>query len=210
MRRHPFQRRPPSREIGRKVVIACEGSKTEPGYFEGIRIALRLPTVQVVVIADKGADPLRVVNAALAERERQERKQTWTMEDCAWAVFDGEEHRANDPANWKEALRSAERNGIRLAISNPCFELWYLLHFQDHTAERTRDQVRQLLKRHLRDYDKANRLYPDPLAEFTQNAIERARQLMARIERDGLPPHSNPCTGVAALVESLLALRQET
>ena len=31
-------------------------------------------------------------------------------------------------------VASAGANGIRLAISNPCFELWLILHFQDHTA----------------------------------------------------------------------------
>lgn len=33
-----------------------------------------------------------------------------------------------------DAIEQARQNGIWLAISNPCFELWLVLHFQDQSA----------------------------------------------------------------------------
>lgn len=37
----PLQRRPASRNIEKIILIACEGSKTEPLYFKSIRQDLR-------------------------------------------------------------------------------------------------------------------------------------------------------------------------
>ena len=33
-----------------------------------------------------------------------------------------------------EARNAAEKNGISILISNPCFELWYNLHFEYSTS----------------------------------------------------------------------------
>jgi hypothetical protein len=49
--------------------------------------------------------------------------------DEVWCVFDVDEH-----PKLAEARDQANANGIQLAVSNPCFELWLLLHFQEHRA----------------------------------------------------------------------------
>lgn len=204
-----FRRRPATREIGRRVLIACEGSKTEPGYFDGIRQALRLSTERVLVIPHEGTDPRSVVRAAVARRNEQRRDGRWTERDTAWAVYDGEEHLAANPTNWHEAIQIAQTKDIRLAISNPCFELWYLLHYQDQSAYLTRQQARHALKQYLPDYEKSNRLYPEPLKDLTREAIRRAKALDSRAQANELPAHENPCCGVVYLVESLLDLSNE-
>src|SRR5262249_48969111 len=128
-------------------------------------------------------------------------------EDWAWAVFDGEEHYANNQKNWYEALDLARRKDIRLAISNPCFELWYLLHFQDHNAFVSRDVICRLLERWIEGYHKAHILYPDPLAPLTSEATTRARNIAAYAQRNDLKLHDHLCAeGVADLVELLLSL----
>ncbi len=205
-----FRRPPPFRDIGRKLIIVCEGKRTERGYFEEIRKSLRLPTLKVHVIHADATDPLSIVRAAIEYRQDRKDERAWAKEDTAWAVFDGDEHRDANPDRWNDAIQIAQSKDIRLAVSNPCFELWYLLHYRSHTAEVTRQKAFRLLKSHISDYEKAKTLWPSPLEPFTSEAIQRAKQLASRAAADELQPFPNPCTNVYELVESLLALDKET
>lgn len=205
-----FRRPPPSRSIGRKLIIVCEGKKTERGYFEEIRKSLRLPTVRVRVEHADATDPLSIVRAAIEYRQTRKDERAWAKEDAAWAVFDGDEHREANPERWNDAVQIARSKDICLAVSNPCFELWYLLHYQSHTANVTRQRAFRLLKSHISDYEKSKTLWPSPLESLTNDAIQRAKQLVIRAAADELQPFPNPHTTVYELVESLLALAKET
>jgi hypothetical protein len=201
-----FQRGKPKRPIGQKLIIAVEGKKTEYGYFEAIRQDLRLPSLQVVVVKPPGTDPLDIVRTAIDEMTVRRADRNWLPEDSAWAVFDGDEHIAKDREKWNQALTLAKGRKINVAVSNPCFELWYLLHYQDQTGHITLQAAFHALKRHVSNYDKALALYPDPLKALTNNAVVRAQFLEERGEEIDASPHQNPCTGVWKLVGALLAL----
>lgn len=209
-RGNPFQRPRQPRVVGRKIVIFCEGEKTERGYFEAIRQSMRLRTLQIVVKHPDATDPRSIVRAVIDYRKERRAERAWTAGDEAWAVFDGDEHILCNRDNWNDALQTAAGNQIRLAVSNPSFELWYLLHYQEQGANLSRHDALRLLRRHIENYEKASRLWPVPLEPLTTEAIRRAKQLARRAEADGLQPHTNPCTGVCELVESLLALAEET
>jgi hypothetical protein len=209
-RGRPFQRPRQRRTVGKKIIIVCEGKKTEYGYFEEIRKSMRLPTLRVFVVHPNATDPLSIVQAAIDYRQARKNEKAWTAGDRAWAVFDGDEHRLENPANWNKAIQLAQGRDIHLAISNPCFEFWYLLHYREHAAHLTRHDAARLLRNHIADYEKANKLWPVPLKPLTTEAIRRAKQLARRAEAAGLQVHCNPCTTVSELVESLLALAEET
>jgi hypothetical protein len=207
--RRPFNRRRPRRAVGRSVIIVCEGSKTEPGYFNAIRQSMRLPTAQVYVVHPNATDPLSIVRAAIDYRRQRVRERAWSAGDSAWAVFDGDEHRNANPHNWNDAIQTADIQGINLAVSNPCFELWYLLHYQDQFAQLSREAAERRICDHLGEYEKAKVYWPDPLGPLTDEAIGRARRLADRLVADGARRHSNPSTDVFNLVESLLELQSE-
>jgi len=208
-RGRPFQRPRQRRTVGKKIIIACEGKKTEYGYFEEIRKSLRLPTLRITVVHPDATDPRSIVQAAIDYRQARRNEKAWMAGDQAWAVFDGDEHRLDNPANWNDALQLAQGKEIHLAISNPCFEFWYLLHYREHAAHLARQEARHLLRSHIADYEKADKLWPAPLQPLTAEAIRRAKQLARRAETDGLQRHTNPCTTVSELVENLLALAEE-
>src|SRR5699024_8795010 len=64
--------------------------------------------------------------------------------DAVWVVADADVNYNNpDPIADKDRLLSkarkmADAKGIHIAISSPCFEFWYLLHFQ-YTTKFLRD-----------------------------------------------------------------------
>jgi hypothetical protein len=203
-----LNRRPPSRNIAQKILIACEGSKTEPIYFNSIRNELRSSTLDIIVLPHQNkTDPRSIVERLIEERQQRKDNQQWSKEDKAWAVFDGDEHIEKSLANWQSAISRATSQKINLAITNPCFELWYLIHFQDHFAQINRDRLVNLLGKHIPNYDKSMCLYPKPLKSLTEQAIQRAEKMAKQIERNELSEHSNPCcSGLPKLISSLLSL----
>jgi hypothetical protein len=201
-RRHddrPIGRRPPFREPKRRVLVVCEGEKTEPRYLRHLVHHLRNPRVHVEPIGPAGV-PKSVVERAIAERdaaaEEAKRQRDDNLRwDEVWAVFDIDDH-----PNVAAARQLALQHGISLAVSNPCFELWAVLHFQDQGAHIERGKLRAVLQKHLKGYDKEldfARLHPG-----YADAVRRAKALDVAATRAGRPGR-NPTTGVAALTEAI-------
>ncbi len=194
-------RRRATREPRRRILVLCEGSVTEPGYFRSLRAAFRNSLVEVE-IEGHGEVPWTVVQRAcerkkVAEREARRQEDDFLAYDEVWCVFDVDDH-----AHLHDARQQARDNGVELAVSNPCFELWPLLHFQEQNATLDRRRLRTRLKAHLPTYEKAlpfARLHP----AYGQ-AVRRAAELERRCEHDGCPG-ANPSTGVHRLTESIRA-----
>lgn len=92
----------------------------------------------------------------------------------------------------------AARKNISMAVSNPCFETWLLLHFTNQTAPLTcYAQAKRALLRFVPDYCKSGldfARYADGVAQ----AAERAKKL-AESGREHL---TNPASGVWPLARS--------
>jgi hypothetical protein len=184
-------RRRPTVEPQQRILVLCEGKATEPGYIKALCDELR-PSRIHVVIEGHGEDPKALVERAVL-RKRGARRDLESSLDQVWCVFDVDDH-----ARLADALQQARSNGIEIAVSNPCFELWALLHFQDQTAFLGREKVRSSLKKHVADYRKAL-----PFAQLRlgyEEAVRRAENLDRRCDERGCPG-DNPSTGVYRLTE---------
>jgi hypothetical protein len=197
-RSHRLARRAGAVPEAETVAIVCEGQKTEDIYFSGIRREFRLATARLRIVS-LGADPLWVVQQA--ESLRQEY-------DHAWAVFDVEAPGAHaiPHARLNQAVERAERVGVRCAISNPCFELWLLLHFHPQTAFVNNEAVRAKIRRCGCGYDAKGfdfaKVWP-----HHQNAIQNATRLDARQRSNGADlADRSPWTSVHELVAKLVDL----
>ena len=62
----------PSREPYDRVLIVCEGTKTEPNYFSDLARHYELSTANIEIVGS-GADPLTIVKKG-KERQQKERK----------------------------------------------------------------------------------------------------------------------------------------
>lgn len=143
-----LRRRVAFRTPRRTFLVFCEGTRTEPDYIKALKLepAVReSASVDIRVdLAASGAVPLTLVNAAAEARARSVQEQGEV--DQVWCLFDVEWPR-NHP-DLPEARAKAEGSGVRLAISNPCFELWLALHFADHTAWLDNDDAGKLRRKH--------------------------------------------------------------
>ncbi|MDX9720177.1 MAG: RloB family protein [Myxococcota bacterium] len=190
------RRSPGRKQPKRRILIVCEGRLTEPHYFRRFQHATRNPLVHVEVAKETGV-PLTVVQIAVQHKEKAEQQARRQHDDFlrwdeVWAVFDIDEH-----PHVFEALRLAEREAIHTAVSDPCFELWALLHFEDQRAHIERKQLRLRLKRHMPDYDKE--LDFDRMHPHYDNAVARATHLNEELSTRG----RNPSTQVFLLTESI-------
>jgi hypothetical protein len=194
-----LQRRGPIRDPLPVILVVCEGKVTEREYIEEFRLAHGVTTVRVHVIAP-GGDPKALVEHAVALRDSAAREARRTRDmnaayDEAWCVCDVDAH-----ARLAEAQQIAARSGVRIAVSNPCFELWLLLHFADQTAHLNAAQAVDLVKRHLARYDKHLRFRD--VADGYPDAVRRAEALRKRHEELG-SAGGNPSTGVYVLTERI-------
>ncbi|MDQ2731040.1 MAG: RloB family protein [Armatimonadota bacterium] len=202
-----MERKQRKRDARPVVLIACEGTETEPIYFRAIFSELKLLRERLIFAPHQGPHPRSVVKAAVQARGILRAAKEWNDQiDHAWAVIDCDEHRQQSRKRWNDAVETARQQNIFLAVSNPSFELWYLLHYQDQSANLEREEARRLLKKYLPDYDKPDRLYPTPLKELTEAAIQRAKVLEDHAREQALGEYTNPSTGVWKLVLNLRAL----
>ncbi len=114
------------------IVIAVEGKKTEPRYFEmlqkeyGNRIKL-----EIIPNKNHKSSP-RYILENLTEFKRN---YAVNAGDSYWMVVDVD----NNASKLPKIIKDAKSEGYKVAISNPCFEIWLSLHRGD--IEITDDSV---------------------------------------------------------------------
>lgn len=201
------------------ILIVTEGEKSEPKYFEHFRTRQNNVEVRVVPNSKNGSktDYLNLIRKA--SRICKDDDLSPKSGDSVWIVADGDvNYQAADAIKKKnealtQARATAEKEAYSLLISNPCFELWYLLHLRYTTAHLPDyDAVKKALEQAgIKDYEKHNDLYGQ-LASRTSEAITRAKRLETYQVENGfnvpLGLDANPFTEVYRLVEKLVITEQ--
>lgn len=126
--------------------------------------------------------------------------------DAIWCVFDCDENTNEDLSH---ACKIAGKD-IKICMSNPNFELWFLLHFSLIVSKLTRSEVIEKLKEHISGYEK-NKDYYDLLLGDRPTAIENAKKLIKKHETNGVKlinVESNPSTQVQNIVEEILRITE--
>lgn len=185
-----------------EIVIVCEGKNTEPRYFSDCADYYGAGLVRLKIVAGAGV-PLSVVKEAIAERDRllqarRSGKGNDSFTSCfrVWAVFDRDEH-----PSVKEAIKIASDNKLDIAYSDPCFELWPILHLLDYGAQDDRHKLQTALREEMPKYDHETGAFIDfdLIKEKVDLAIGRARTLLKMREAEGRP-NGCPSTTVGILV----------
>lgn len=191
----PLKRKGPSKPEKYVISLFCEGAATEPEYFQALA---RLPAVRETTKLDlridlTGAVPITLVKQAILAKERGSANEYWCVFDVEWP--DQHPHLA-------DAIALAANKKIPIAVSNPAFELWLLLHHKDHQAHLDTQQAIQ--ERRLVDGSTDKHLDPAKYLPLRAVAAARAEQLRIRHARNGSSsPHDNPSSNVYHLVAAI-------
>lgn len=177
--------RAPTRQ---SFLIVCEGTETEPKYFEKFRV----PGL-VVKTEGTGRNTMSLVREALRLRDEDEY-------DQVWCVFDKDDFLIEQ---FENAIQIARENGMKVAYSNQAFELWYVLHFCYMQSANGREAYMKMLDNFLNfKYEKNNGRMYELLLGKIDTAIENARKLLA-LYNPSRPGRDDPSTRVHELVIEL-------
>ena len=202
---------------GRLVVIAAEGKDTENIYFEEMKASIHASGVHVEVLRrgtneSSPEEVYRQIQGFVSEYDIDE-------DDQLWAVVDRDK--------WTEkmlsevAMKCSQNRFFNFWVSNPCFELWLILHLEDveHYSEEdwndlsenkktsrngdtwTKKRLRSLMGSYRESKYEAATLLPN-----IEDAIARASKL--DIKPDDRWPQTVG-TRVYLLVNSILAKDQQ-
>lgn len=194
----PLKRSSERRPERRTIVAFTEGSKSEPDYIKALKA---LPHIAKNVALSIEIYPEHGVPYTLV-RKASDRKSDNEIDEC-WCIFDVEAPTEKRHPNLKEALTLAQKNDISLAISNPCFELWLILHHKIYSKWCTTDEAES----HSRSLDGRpgkSIVAADNYMPLRKIASERAEILDVRhAKNDTLFPENNPSSGMHLFLRAL-------
>jgi hypothetical protein len=181
-------------EAEKMFVLSYEGNVSEKKYFEDFRrsglfnnnglieiISLKRPS-------NRGSDPINVKKLLQEAKKEYRFKNT----DEFWLIIDRDDWEIIHNHNFDKLVDDCKKEkNFFLAMSNPCFEIWLILHLKN-INEYDADEKQRILKNEKisnsknyidkvlseiqgRGYNKR----PDPrvFLPFTRTAIHRAKEL---------------------------------
>jgi hypothetical protein len=203
-----LKRPKPRLEEFKRLLIVCEGSKTEPIYLGEVCQVYRLSSANVEIVGSEcDSAPITVFRYA------QERFRLDPSFDEVYCVIDRDSHPTFDAA--VSACRTHQSGRFRPICSYPCFEYWVLLHFRytrapivatgalspgDVALRMVRDEWAEYTKGHKRCFGELN------MNGKTDTAITNASQARRDAEATGEP---NPSTDIDLLLKRLKDLANE-
>lgn len=199
------ERRFGTRERRPRFLIVTGGVRTEHQYFEWVQREFRTAGVELH-LESEGYSPRGLLEVAIKKRDQDARDarrsgdSSNTYEEV-WVVTDVDEF----VTELREVSTAAESRGVRVAVSNPCFEAWLVMHVDGSAAPVDRFQAQSKAKQ-LGLVDPNNDKIPvtSVLRGKFQIAAGRADSLIARHEGNGTVfPHDTPSTRVHLLVRRL-------
>jgi hypothetical protein len=185
-----------------RVLVVTEGRKTEPLYLNCFKKYFRYTALETHSTSDSSPERLlrqAIERSNINKHPRRSVNSSYFLLpfDSVWIVFD---KNGNDQELIKNVVGEAGRK-IKIAFSQPCFELWLLLHFVYSTRNFSNCQeVAEALKKHDSSYSKNGNFekYMPKIEEAIKNS-KNLHQFVAKI--NGL--QSKSYTTVYKLIEDL-------
>ncbi len=157
---------------------------------------------------------MQLVEEAIEKQKEQQK--AGATEDIFWLVYDRESKQKYIDDLHTKARQKADAKHIQIALSNVCFEVWLLLHFQETVPPysnyddlRKNSPLRQYCREHeLSDYDKGSKKLFKIVSAQIGTARTRAKQLNAQTQNSAdaaaKQPHQwNPYTDMYKLLDAI-------
>lgn len=193
------------RQAPANYLIVCEGKKTEPNYFNGLKkkINEKYGNKVDVLIPNIDIKGTGMNTTSLVKYTQKTVNHANKVYGQVWVVFDKDDY--ND-----EQFNSAIDNcNYNVAWSNPNFELWLLAHFKKVNRYVSKDVVLQELskefqKKSLGDYNKKDtNIFDKVTSEGKLHTAIKNCEYMEELNKDGQASQRNPMTKVYKIVDGL-------
>lgn len=193
------------RQAPANYLIVCEGKKTEPNYFNGLKkkINEKYGNKVDVLIPNIDIKGTGMNTTSLVKYTQKTVNHANKVYGQVWVVFDKDDY--ND-----EQFNSAIDNcNYNVAWSNPNFELWLLAHFKKVNRYVSKDVVLQELskefqKKSLGDYNKNDtNIFDKVTSEGKLHTAIKNCEYMEELNKDGQDSQRNPMTRIYKIVDGL-------
>lgn len=173
--------------------IFTEG-QTEALYFN----AFRLSSATIRCIGLGGGNAPHLAREAVGKKKMEQYRNF----DTYYLVFDRDDNNADEI---REAIQIARQHQMKWVFSNPCFELWFLLHYALHETETDARSLKgRLLCRYIEQYHETMPGIYGRLMELQPNAFRNAQQLLDNWQDwENRLHQANPSTNALALVKHM-------
>jgi hypothetical protein len=215
----PKKRSSSSRDVKPVFHIFCEG-ETEEAYLHGYINKFYSENRRLKVIRIEEATK-NTAKELVGEAIEFQEKENCPEGDIFWVVYDRESEQKYSAELHKIAYDKARAKpkpkNISIAISNVCFEVWILLHFQatvrpynSYDELKTHSQLREeCKKRGLLDYDKADKQVFEILKKIEIDQARKRAERMNQSTKNSADPswtkpyQWNPYTNVHELLDAI-------
>ncbi len=193
------------RQAPANYLIVCEGKKTEPKYFNGLKrkINEKYGNKVDVLIPNIDVKDTGLNTTSLVKYTQEKVNHANKVYGQVWVVFDKDDY--ND-----EQFDSAIDNcNYNVAWSNPNFELWLLAHFKKVNRYISKDDVLQELskefqKNGLGNYTKNDtNIFDKVTSEGKLHTAIKNCEYMEELNKDGQASQRNPMTRIYKIVDGL-------
>lgn len=172
--------------------LAVEGRVTEKQYFNHLKTLGDSVHFNFIETKNNGS-PLHLKKCL----ENFLSKRTMTKREEAWIVSDVNSW---ERSHIEELVKFGKLNNVQIVLSNPRFEYWLLIHFQE-VKKFQQNELNQSLRRHSAFRSKKEINSTVFTLDRIDDAIRRAKQSGAS---ENIWPMHYPSTSVYKLVESAL------
>ncbi len=189
-------------------LIICEGTKTEPFYFEALSniINNKYKGRISLIPKGKGKGTLQLVEEAKKEQDKSNKEIKHV-----WIVYDKDEFPKDDFDNtfYKcKNMKSYKGAKYHALYSNECIELWFLLHFKAIDVAHNRKEYMNMLDEEFKNnklgkYSKNNKETCQKLLPYLETAIENAEKINEMYSDKDSPWKRNPSTKIYELMNIL-------
>lgn len=193
-----------------RILIVCEGEKTEPNYFQSFHQMQYGSIVYEVKCEGGKINTIQVVDKAIELRDKA--VNSGEPYDAVWVVFDKDDFPSSD---FNAAITKAEQHDLGCAWSNEAFELWYVFHFVNRVTAMKREEYKKVISKHVNEspvyiqkvkysYKKNDSQSRKVMTSYGDEirAIRFAEAQAASFSDNRYATH-NPCTTVYKLVRLL-------
>ena len=193
------------RQAPANYLIVCEGKKTEPNYFNGLKrkINEKYGNKVDVLIPNIDVKGTGMNTTSLVKYTQKTVNHANKVYGQVWVVLDKDDYN-------NEQFDSAINNcNYNVAWSNSNFELWLIAHFKKVNRYISKDDVleelsKEFQKKGLGDYTKNDtNIFDKVTSEGKLHTAIRNCEYMEKLNKDGQASQRNPMTRVYKIVDGL-------
>lgn len=209
-------RKSETKELKKAYLIACEGECTEPYYIRGLvkhqKTSQKIAAgTRVMIVPHEHSDPFGVLQDLLNVPNREIYDELWIVIDRDEVEGIGKGFGGHSQKKFQDCMKESEKNNVKVACSNPCFELWIVLHFEYRDTACSRIDIQK------KAVQKVNTLLPINLKlkkiddlkslkniyDLLEDKLDTARRNAEKLKENEVQCQ-NPYSGMFRLLNSLL------